>query len=95
VVVCAVRYELVSLLFAQYQGDFRKKTANRWAKIPKTTAAQAFLEHRANSISRRNRERQISTTPSEHLTNWKGAFGRLVLGIPTWIDPVAKRSKLS
>jgi len=60
----AVSREPVSLLFGQYQGDFRKKTANRRAKIPKTPAAQAFLEHRVNSITGRNRERPISTTPS-------------------------------
>jgi len=35
VVVCAVRYEPVSLLFAQYQGDFRKKQRTGGRKFQK------------------------------------------------------------
>src|ERR1700675_1588639 len=53
-------------------------------KIPKTPAARAFLEHRANSISGRNRERPIAATPSGHFPKWEGASGvgdRLVRGL--------------
>jgi hypothetical protein len=66
VVVCAVICEPVSLLFGQYQGDFRKEQRTGGRKFQKRLTARAFLEHRGNSISGRNREAQLPLPPSEH-----------------------------
>jgi len=69
-VVCAVRYEPVSLLFGPISGSFSKKTASRPPGIPKSAAAQAFLEYHDNSISGKNRERASQSTASEQPLNW-------------------------
>jgi hypothetical protein len=62
-VVCAVRYEPVSLLFGQYQGLVRKK--QRCREYQKALQAQAVLEYHDNSISGKNRSASRSTASEQ------------------------------
>ena len=52
----AVAREPVSLLLAEYQRHFWRKTPSRAAKSQETPAGQAFLSFRLNSVSGRNTE---------------------------------------
>lgn len=61
-VVCAVRYELVSLLFGQYQGDFQKKQRAGAQKCQKALRHGHFI-----NISRFDiREKQGAAFRQEH-----------------------------
>jgi hypothetical protein len=72
VVVCAVRYELVSLLFAQYQGDFRKKQRTGGRKFQKP------LQHR--HFSNIAPIRYQGETGSANFYNTERAFDELGRG---------------
>src|SRR5258706_6764451 len=85
-VVCTVRYEPVSLLFGQYQGDFRKKQGADYEKSQKCPQICSFSLSRqireqgeTGSIDRRKQGnefpiqvRKSSERPSAQLTVWAG-----------------------
>jgi hypothetical protein len=63
-VVCAVRYEPVSLLFGQYQGLFRKKQRSGRCIDAGTRLAAEDLEGAAGS-AKDNRARGLNRRPGE------------------------------
>jgi hypothetical protein len=71
-VVCAVRYELVSLLFAQYQGVFRRKQRTGGRKFQKPLQHRHFSNIAPIRYQGETGSAKFLQTPSEHLRNWEG-----------------------
>jgi hypothetical protein len=80
-VVCAVRYEPVSLLFAQYQGDFRKKQRTGGRKFQKHLqhghfSNNALIRYQGGtgSANFHNTEEHVNKLGREHLGGWFWSF---------------------